>query len=341
MAKKITVQMIADAAGYSKYVVSKTLNNKPGVKESTRDKILFVAEQLGYFNNDQQKKNEHMTDAGFVLVIMPDQRYQNIESVYWGKIFDGIMSTLEKMNYGSVVISGKDYLIDKVKGESLLGVITVGHIDTDMLLNLSNLYSVPFVMVDHEDEVIKADRIFMDNYRGMYKLTTHILMLGHEQVCFVGDRAFSPSFKERWMGFREALTVQGCYRSEEECLFNLNYSRDMEWQFRECLEEYERECGKFTAFVCANDEIATKVSKVLLEKGYDIPSDVSVAGFDNIDFKVKNIPPITTVQVIQEAIGQRAVNELIWRLDNYQAPNERIQISGDIIVKKSTAKARK
>ncbi|WP_066192161.1 MULTISPECIES: substrate-binding domain-containing protein [Gracilibacillus] len=342
MASKITVQMIADAAGYSKYVVSKTLNKQPGVKESTRNKILFVAEQLGYFNNNQEKRAVTARNDGFVLVVMPDQRYQNAKSNYWGKVFDGILSTLEQLNYGSVVISSKDHLVDKIKGDSLFGIITVGYIPTDMLLSLSNLYPVPFVMVDHEDDIIQADRIFVDNFQGMYKLTKHVQMLGHKQICFIGDNGFAPSFYDRWLGFKEALEEQGIFHSNQRNLLELDYnSNGIEQEFLHHINRWEEERNIPTALMCANDEMATKISKVVIDKGLSIPSDISVTGFDNIDYKMKNIPPLTTVQVLKEAIGQRAVSELMWRLENRFFPNERVQIACELLIRKSTAKPKK
>ncbi|MDX8047136.1 LacI family DNA-binding transcriptional regulator [Gracilibacillus sp. S3-1-1] len=342
MSNKITLQMIADAAGYSKYVVSKTLNDQPGVKESTRERILFVAKQLGYFkNNEQQIDVKGREKEGFVLVVMPNIRQQNFESFYWSNVFNGIVDYLDELKIGFIVISHQDNLIEHVKAESLLGIITAGFVSTQMLLKLSQ-NSVPIVMVDHEDPIIKADKIFMDNLEGSRQLTEHLIGLGHEKICFVGDINFSPSFKDRWQGFRNAME-HNQLKVSESSLFDMDYatSTPVKQQFSAQLQKWKEENTAHTALVCANDQIANGVIEVLIEQQYNIPEDISVTGFDNINYNLKLKPDLTTVHVLKETIGRRAVSMLLWRLEHDQYPNEKIQIACEMIIRGSVAPPKK
>ncbi|MDC3418353.1 LacI family DNA-binding transcriptional regulator [Aquibacillus salsiterrae] len=337
---RVTMQMISEVAGYSKYVVSKTLNNQPGVKDSTRQKILQVAKQLGYFKETTplqvlNKPNNSIFNDGFVLVVMPNHRYQNEHSSYWSKIFNGIVDSLEELDIGAMVISSQNNLSDHVKTDSLLGIITVGLVSTDMLLKLSE-HSVPFVMVDHEDPIIKADAIFMDNFDGVYKLTNHLIGLGHKKLCFIGDNGYSRSFHDRWLGFRSALEAHHLFTDvERKYLLDMDYTNPVEDQFRSFFLEPELHRELPTAFVCANDEIATKIMELLIASGFGVPKDFSVTGFDNIDYKSKINPPLTTVQVLKESIGRRTVHMLLWRVNNLDFPPEKVLISSEMIIRKS------
>ncbi|SDZ24685.1 LacI family transcriptional regulator [Evansella caseinilytica] len=335
------MQLIADTAGYSKYVVSKTLNGKPGVSEATRQKILFVAKQLGYFKENSgeniQEDQYKSIHNGFVLVVMPNHRYQNVESNYWSKIFNGIIDELEDLGIGVVVISSQNNLSDSVKTSNLLGIITVGLVATEMLLQLSK-HQVPFVMVDHEDPLIKADSIFMDNVDGVFKVTSHLIGLGHKELKFIGDINYSRSFYDRWIGFRTALEKHYDACNPKSCLLNMEYDDGtmLSMRFKKQLDQWRKKSVPLpSGFVCANDQIAEQIMAALQESGYSVPGDCSVTGFDNLDHVSSLSPPLSTVQVLKEAIGKRAVSKLFWRIRNVEYPAEKILVSCETIIRDS------
>lgn len=340
--RRITMQMIADASGYSKYVVSKTLNGKEGVSESTRQKVLSVAKQLGYFKSNQvnwqnfgKEKNYKIENKeGFVLVVMPNHRNQNADSLYWSQVFDAIVDSLESSNIGVIVISSKNNLSSHVKTRNLLGVITVGLVSSDMLLEL-NKHNVPIVMVDHEDSIIKADTIFMDNRDGIYKLTNYLVGLGHKHLMFVGDNSWSHSFYDRWLGFKTALERNNLYTPGENYIIDLDYASNVTEQISAHLNKLKNSNLMPTALVCANDNIAEHVMDLLIKKGYSIPGDCSVTGFDNLDNVSKHTPALTSIEVLKASIGRRAVKMLFWRLENAEFPPEKIQVYCEMIIRES------
>lgn len=336
--KKVTMQLIADRAGFSKYVVSKTLNGQPGVSEQTRKKILFIAKQLGYLKSEisdnQDLIDQDAWSDSFVLVVMPNHRSQNAESDYWSIIFNGVLDHLEEYGIGAVAISSKNNLSDKVKTSNLLGIITVGLVSTELLLEL-NKHQVPLIMVDHEDSIVKSDTIFMDNLDGVHKLTSHLIGLGHRSLIFVGQINFSKSFYDRWLGFRTALEKNEIDYQNSTNLINIEYNDHFNSRFVEVLEKLEKANLLPTGFVCANDQIATVIMNTLQERGYEVPGDVSVTGFDNLEKSSLLDPPLSSVQVLKEAIGKRAVSKLLWRTKNKEFPSERVSIASEIIIRAS------
>src|SRR5690625_409786 len=340
--KRITMQMIADASGYSKYVVSKTLSGKDGGSDAARQKVLAVSKQLGYFKDSQVNINSlkvddarQMDGEGFVLLVMPNHRYQNADSIYWGKVFDGIVDSLERENIGVIVLSSQNNLSGHVRTNRLLGVITVGLVSSDMLLEL-NKHNVPIVMVDHEETMIQADTIFMDNRGGVNKLTNHLIGMGHKSLLFIGNNLWSLSFYDRWLGFKMALETNNLYVSDKNYLINIDYNAgDVEDQIQTHIDQLEKHKSLPTAFVCANDNIAEHVMTILIERGYRIPEDCSVTGFDNLETSAQLIPPLTSIHVLKEAIGQRAVNMLFWRLENLEFPPEKVHVYCDMIIRGS------
>lgn len=108
------MQQIADHLGVSKFVVSKALSGKGGVSESTKERVIQAASRLGYFN---QKNGyvKNIVPAGAplspsagkqsVLVLMPNIRFQNKESLYWGRLLEGISRELEQQGLGMIIVS--------------------------------------------------------------------------------------------------------------------------------------------------------------------------------------------------------------------------------------------
>ncbi|WP_127544556.1 LacI family DNA-binding transcriptional regulator [Paenibacillus amylolyticus] len=107
MKTKVTIQEIAHFTGLSKFAVSRALSGKSGVSDQTRDVILKAAGKLGYFkdnsmlsgelyNSHELQEPKNTRSSGTILILFPNVRYQNQDSVYWGPVFNGISSKLNQ-----------------------------------------------------------------------------------------------------------------------------------------------------------------------------------------------------------------------------------------------------
>ncbi|MEK4235664.1 LacI family DNA-binding transcriptional regulator [Paenibacillus sp. FSL R5-0470] len=344
MAKKVTMQKIADHLGVSKFVVSKSLSGKAGVNETTRERVIQAASQLGYFTqknafvqgvkrtppvggSDRNKQS--------VLVLMPNIRSQTQDSLYWGKIVDGIALALDQEGLGMVIISENraDNFVNILNPSGILGLVGVGEISTSLLLEVHRI-GLPMVLIDHEDPLIPSDTVFANNVDSMARLTNHLMGTGHTQMHFIGNIGFSRSFRDRWIGFRSALEESGIRLPLEDDA-NLFLEGVEEEVFQEDFKNWvmKRKKAKTlpTALVCANDKTALTVSDILKAEGLNIPGDISVTGFDNIEDASRGIPPLTTVHVPKEAMGRAAVEKLLSRIGHPSAPLEKILIAADIV----------
>ncbi|MBM7602221.1 LacI family transcriptional regulator [Metabacillus crassostreae] len=346
MGKKITIQHIADYLGVSKYVVSRALAGKSGVKEETRIKVLETAKQLGYNNNGQlfssnQTITEHQLKISQqnVLVVLPKSQYQN--SMYWGKIIDGISSELSEFSLGMVIVTESDRFSTVFNSEVFLGIICVGKLSTSVLLEFKT-WKVPVVLIDYEEPLFNADTIFANNYDSSYKLTSYLIGLGHRHIKFVGNSYFSRSFYDRWLGYRSALEYHGLSINQNSKL--LNEGEDLtamcenikDWLISE-VQTIEKSP---TALVCANDTIALFVLDILKELEVKIPEQISVTGYDNIDNSYLQSPTLTTIHVPKEQMGKRSVRSLIDQMSREKENAEKILLSCELILRESTGRAR-
>lgn len=350
MSKKVTMQQIADHVGVSKFAVSKALSGKSGVSPDTREKIIHAATQLGYFAQKRNKATTGRASASksqsgsrnTIIVLIPNVRYQTRQSVYWGRIIDGITGSLEEHHLGMMIVTEQitDNFSQLINPEAVLGLVGVGLISNQLLLEVRNL-GIPFVLVDHEDPLIPSDALFMNNYECVRRVTNYLLGHGHRSLQFVGNIRFARSFQDRWLGFRSMLEEHHVPLDQDPRLLEfegLNRS-----EMTEGLEPVFRDLADRgampSAFVCANDSIAICVMTVLMKMGIDVPGQVSVTGFDNIDDAALSQPTLSTVHVNKEALGHRAVETLLWRIENPDSPKEKILLAGDFLLRQSASAA--
>lgn len=350
MSKKVTMQQIADHVNVSKFAVSKALSGKSGVSPDTREKIIQAATQLGYF---AQKRNKPIvsrnipnkpssSERNTIIVLIPNVREQNRQSSFWGRIIDGITTGLEENHLGMMIVTEHvtDNFTRLINPEAVLGLIGVGLISNQLLLEVRNL-GIPFVLVDHEDSLIPSDVLFMNNYECVRRATNYLLGNGHRKLQFVGNIRYSRSFYDRWLGFRSMLEEQNVEHAQNKELLEfegVNRS-EMTEQIERILREVQGSGELPTALVCANDSIAICVMTVLMRMGIDVPGQVSVSGFDNIEDAGLSSPTLSTVHVNKEALGQRSVETLLWRIAHPDGPKEKILLAGEIVLRESTAAA--
>jgi LacI family transcriptional regulator len=341
LAKKVTMQLIADELGISKFAVSKALAGKPGVSPSTRERVYRTANDLGYF---VQKANYSVYSVapdfrsnGVVVVLFPDLRYQTKEPSYWGPIVEGITEELKNHNLNMVMLTDTtgESVSKIINLSGLDGVISVGRITQQMLLEVQ-AQGIPIVLIDHYESNVAADKLFMNNFDCMRQLTDQLVGMGHRTFQYVGNVNFARSFYERWLGFRASLESHGLpYEPIQELLELTDQVFDTNEEMKGLLEPLIERQNLPDVLVCGCDKIAINAITALRELGKPVPQDCSVTGFDNILESVKVSPKLTTVDVPKEMMGARAVQMLLWRKANRHFPSETVLLPGRIWIRES------
>lgn len=335
MGKRVTMQQIADAAGVSKFAVSRALTGKPGVSEHTREMIVRTAGQLGYFKIEPKykamephessgRKNEKKLE-GTILILFPNIRSQNRYSLYWGPVFDGISARLNELGMDILTLTepSSDDMFSVLNPEAIRGVITVGTISTQVLLEIYRL-RIPLVMVDHEDTAIHTDTVFTDNVKGMKELVLMLATKGYKRFQFAGQLPDAVSFRERWLGYRMGLEEMQLQSDQRAGLLVQEYT-DMQQTIRDMSLEDIPE-----VIVCANDHTAYIMIEALRSRDVQVPEQCAVTGFDNTR---TDDPIMATAHIHKEHLGARAVDQLLWRINHPEAPYERKLIHAELIMR--------
>lgn len=344
---KPTMKDIANAHGVSINAVSLALNNKPGISEEMRIKILRTAEETGYL---ESREKFVRTFERTNLCIMMQKKYSQ-DMNFYGRILYGVVEEARKNGYDVSMNFFDDHAMEvpKMIGEHrVCGMIIIGKIRDE---NISRLQTcrIPMVLADHASLVENIDSILTDNKLGGFLITKYLIEKGFQKIGFFGELSYSLSIKERFWGFKEALGVF----APEQLKPNLD-SYVEAYSITEGIEEavFHNDNRKIVdvaggrqklpeAFVCSNDNAAISLMTALVKLGYKIPEDISLTGFDNIDMCEKVSPKLTTLNVNKEMMGKRAVQRLLYRINHKKGLSENTVIGVDLIERESVSFKRK
>ncbi|WP_274363682.1 LacI family DNA-binding transcriptional regulator [Paenibacillus thermotolerans] len=335
MKSRVTMQAIADKLNISKNSVSQALAGKDGVSEETRRLVVSTAMQMGYVYPGQgaSNKNEARGKAARVALISSDFAFSQ---QFFGEICLTIEQECSKHGLQLMIQSISDEAVASLLLPSFLstpsvdGVLVLSHLSTDYL-NVILSRGIPAVMIDHHDPDIRTDCVLTNNRFGAYEAVRHLIRLGHKRIGFMGNTSFSPSYRERLDGYRLALETYGM-------------SEDKRWIETAAEEEpafVERYISglkeKPSAWFCVNDGLGFMVTSSLRQLGLQIPKDVSVCSFDNGRLSRLTNPATTTVTVDLKQFGRKAVELLLWRMNNRDEPHVEVLLPASLIVRGSSA----
>lgn len=201
---KITMKQIADRLGISVNAVSLALNDKVGIGEETRKKVLQAAEELGYL--DQKLKYNKSYQSHNICVMMRKVYFRDMH--FYSKVLYGIEKEAAQKGY-DVLIQFTDDTLEIpacIERQKVAGIIIVGMIE-ERRLHMLKQFGIPIVLVDHCSYSANLDCILSDNCTGTWKATSYLINKGYQKIGFFGDPKYSFSIKERFWGYLEALAV--------------------------------------------------------------------------------------------------------------------------------------
>lgn len=335
MAKNVTLADIAAEVGVSSVAVYKALADKPGVSDKLRKKIKEVAKEMGYTNGTSAKV-EASKETRNIGVIIPEL-YYGYSTTFYGQLYEKVVRALYKSEYFGILelLSSEDeksIRIPKVMQSGKVdGLIFLGQINERYIHFMVQQTQLPVIFLDAYIPRVIFDTVISDGYYGTYILTNYLIGQGHRRIGFVGRVDATSSISDRYWGYRKALRE------------NLITYKD-EWEIPDrdevgnTLETIVENADGMDAFVCNCDATAHVLIQNLEERGYRIPEDISIVGFDDFLPLGTDNSRITTYAVDMERMADLCVKTLIRKI-NGKKYVEGIQIvTGRIIHKKSVAK---
>jgi LacI family transcriptional regulator len=329
---------VADAAGVHVSTASRALNDRtaPLVQLETLERVRQVANQLGYRVNGMARALKTRKSLTIGMVV-PD-----ITNPFFPPAVRGAEDVLARVGF-SLLLSNTDN--DEAKARRQVAAMLEGQVDglllamvrrQDSLVDELRAAGTPLVMVNRTVDRGGVSAVVPDDYHGELQAVEHLYALGHRRIGFIGGPLYTSNGARRLASFEQAMAHLGLSDggSVETVAFNVSAG----YQAGALLLA---EHPDTTAVIAGNDMLALGVIDAAAEKGLNCPGDLSVVGFNDMPLAERLRPPLTTIRVPEYDVGRRSAELLLEIIADPARPPETVLISGELIVRESTAPPRK
>jgi len=331
MAKTVKMSDIAERLNVSTVTVSKALSDQKGVSEDMRNKIKKLAMEMGY--QKPMAKQEDRSRSFNVGVIVPEDYIEKYQTFYWEMYQEINMAAVKNNSFVMLeILSASDEKAGippkLLKENKISGLIVLGGLRSEYLKMIKEHYATPTVYLDFYDRNIKEDCIISNSFYGTYTLTNYLFDKGHTNIGFVGTVLATKSITDRYLGYMKSMLEHGKSVREDWVLDDRDSERH---NFQRFIFPEEMP----TAFVCNCDTIASWIIRELNEKGYRVPEDISVVGFDDFLYPGLCNVPMTTYAVNMTKMAETAVRLLTKKMTGGETSEGMHLIEGRFIERKS------
>ena len=327
---KISIYDVAKKAGVSVVTASRVINNAPSVRASSREKVEKAIESLNYIPNaaarSLAKGKTHV-----IGLMLP-----NLSDSFLSEVVSYVDSALMKCHYSLAItildetpelLSEKTHLF--FQQDRVDGVIMLTPLFESECMDILEKKNIPFVTLDNQSYPFRGQSVVVDNFKGGYEATRHLIETGHKNIAHVtGDLKFL-SAQERYKGFEKALEEVGLKP------FDVVNGSFMVASGKEAAEKWLASGTLPDAVFAGDDLIAFGLINSFSAHGVHVPQDISVIGFDDHPFCSELRPYLTTLKQPAKEIAEAGVKALLDRIENKSKCNQVIKLEPKLIYRES------
>lgn len=333
--KKVTIKDVAKKAGVSPSTVSRVISDSPNISKSTKDKVRFIMEDMGYYPNAIARSlvKQKTRSIGLVMSRPTDRALAN---PFFSGVIQGIAAVAQEKNY-SILLTAADNYEDEY--QEALKQLKVGRVDGLVLLAsrinddlikqlLENNY--PFVLIGRSEEFKAIPRVDNDNYMAAYTLVEKLIgsdykdfaiLAGHKDYVFTGDRL---------KGVIDALKAHKLSLNPDKIEFT-------DFSFASAEKSAYKILSNFSpdVLIAFDDLLGMAAVQTAETLGFSIPDQIGIVGFNDHTLVSYLKPALTTVKIPIVEMGQKAISMLIKMLEESSYKGEEKIISTEIIERES------
>lgn len=328
----ITAKELAKKLNLSATAVSMALNNKPGVSTETRNRIIKAAEQYGYDFTRLALKHNHSGDI-YCIVYRTHNALLNYTPIF-SELTDGIEQECREQGFRTKMIQVNEKLddvqkiIEDIRISNCAGVILLGTETSITACKLFMQLSVPVVLLDSCFDSLNCSSVLINNTQGAYLATNFLIDRCNNHPGYMRSSYRIGNFEDRRIGFNKAVREHGM-SATNSIVHDLSPS--IEGAFADMLEIIDQGDTLATCYFADNDLIAIGAMKALKLRGYRIPQDIAIVGFDNISESRIVEPALTTIDIPRKFMGQTAARQVIFQITNPIPHAVKIEVSTKLV----------
>lgn len=305
---KSTIKDVADRSGVSIATVSRVINGASVVSEKSRRKVMEAIKELG-FKPNQTARNLVLQKNSTIGIIIPFMGNQ-----FYGGILNGIEDECAEKGYDVMLCnSGGDSdneirYLEMFEERHVAGIIFMAQRLKPETVNKINSLDIPVIMMNRSTSGLKCPTVSIDNFRAAYELTNYLIDKGHRKIAlFRNSVDIDACGVEQYSGFERAL-------AEHDIPIDRSLVKYGEFKPEKSyaiMSELIENGNIPTAVIATSDIMAVGVCNALIDKGYRVPDDVSVVGFNDIQLAGLYRPALTVIHQPLKAMGNEAVNMIV------------------------------
>ncbi|AZR74901.1 hypothetical protein BBF96_10665 [Anoxybacter fermentans] len=328
----ITLKDIAKKAGVSESTVSRVLNGIPKASSETRDKILKIAKELGYYPNDVARSLAKQKTHIIGLIV------SDIANPYFASVIGGVEEVASLKGYSLIISAtgGKEKeelkYIKILKEKKVDGIVFMSGRMPDSCEKALVESEIPTVVVSRKVKSFLPS-IHIDNIGESYKAVEYLIKLGHRRIAMIsGPCIDKESGYHRLLGYKNALADYDL-PFEEELVQEGDFKMD---SGRKAMENLLSLKKLPTAVFAASDAMGVGAIKAIKKAGLRVPEDISVIGFDNSIISLACDPELTTIGQPVKDLGRTAMEMLYKIIQGEELERRTIYLPCELIIRGST-----
>ncbi|MCT9627206.1 LacI family DNA-binding transcriptional regulator [Pseudarthrobacter equi] len=337
MNRTASIKDVANHASVAVGTVSNVLNYPDRVSQRTKERVLKAIDELGFVRNDaaRQLRAGHSRTVGLIVLDVGNP------------FFTSVVRAAEDAAsvHGSAVLlgdSGHDAgreanYIDLFQEQRVQGLLISPVGDVTERLDLLRERGVPTVLVDRLADESRFSSVSVDDDAGGYLAARHLLDTGRRRLGFVGGPTSIRQVSDRLQGAQRAV------KEEPDATLEVLTSEGMTVLAGRSVGNMLVERGPEQlpdGIFCANDLLALGVMQSLtMTHTFRIPEDVALIGYDDIDFAVSAVVPLSSIRQPTEALGRTAIELLTEEVESRNATHRAVVFTPELVVRQSTGKA--
>lgn len=339
---EITIKDIARICGVGVSTVSRAINNHSDINPETKELIMSAIEKYGYVPNNSARNLKRIDGKSIAILV------KGISNPFFFDMISVIEEKAQKEGYSTVIRHVEfgedevDVAIELSKEKRLSGIIFLGGVFCDSEEKLKKL-NVPFVIDTAGNAPVNLDKSLyssftVDDEKEGYKVTKYLLDLGHKDIAILCGELNTDSVGQ--------LRLNGYRRAFEEK--NIRINEDLILPMKEGIEYFTLANGyanmkelldkntHVTAVFAISDIIAIGACRAIVDAGLKIPEDISVIGFDGIEYGKYMVPSLSTLKQPVLEIAEESAN-LLFDLIDEKAENQHRLFEGELIIRESSS----
>lgn len=339
MKKRTTIIDIARLAKVSPAAVSLALNDRPGISDHTRARILKIVERLRFVPNENARRLL-LRYSGNIGVVHDEGR-SPLKQLFLLDIVSAALATCEREGYNLMFAAlrerGAGRPPEMLRRRDVDGILLIGECDPAFARAVREA-GLPIVLVDEHQRTPDAVAVEADYRAGAEAAVAYLVSSGHRRIGYIGESPAGAYGRQTLDGFERGLKLNGLRAAASLVRTEAFGASDATGQA--CMSRLLGLKVPPTAVVCAADIYAVGALRAATERGRSVPEDVSVIGMDDITLGQYVSPPLTTVGFPTEQMGVAAVQTLLSLVrGGYEGPTK-VVFAGSIVERSSVAPPR-